>query len=36
VLSEQDELPSSVGLDFRARRDGNRIYLGHVEAKRLP
>ncbi|GKD27108.1 ribonuclease H-like domain-containing protein [Tanacetum coccineum] len=32
VVSEQDELPSSVGLDFRARLDGGRMYLGHLEA----
>ncbi|GJZ59716.1 hypothetical protein Tco_0615532 [Tanacetum coccineum] len=25
VVSEQDELPSSIGLDFRARLDGGRI-----------
>ncbi|GKG27890.1 hypothetical protein Tco_0406217, partial [Tanacetum coccineum] len=36
VVSEQDELPSSVGLDFRARLDGGRMYSGHLEAKRLP
>ncbi|GJX73692.1 hypothetical protein Tco_0312287, partial [Tanacetum coccineum] len=36
VVSEQDELPSSVGLDFQARLDGGRMYLGHLEAKRLP
>ncbi|GJU39549.1 hypothetical protein Tco_1192506 [Tanacetum coccineum] len=34
--SEQDELPSSVGLDFLAQRDDGRIYSGHLEAKRLP
>ncbi|GJR06794.1 hypothetical protein Tco_0529778 [Tanacetum coccineum] len=33
VMSEQDELPSSVGLDFRARLDGDRMYSGHLEAK---
>ncbi|GJQ96467.1 hypothetical protein Tco_0007606 [Tanacetum coccineum] len=33
VVSQQDELPSSVGLDFRARIDGGRMYSGHLEAK---
>ncbi|GJT33375.1 hypothetical protein Tco_0923794 [Tanacetum coccineum] len=33
VMSEQDELPSSVGLDFRARLDGGRMYSRHLEAK---
>ncbi|GKB19132.1 hypothetical protein Tco_0853055, partial [Tanacetum coccineum] len=33
VLSEQDELPSSVGLDFRARLDGGRMYSGHLETE---
>ncbi|GJV47558.1 hypothetical protein Tco_1437770, partial [Tanacetum coccineum] len=33
VVSEQDELPSSVGFDFRARLDGGRMYSGHLEAK---
>ncbi|GKD86452.1 hypothetical protein Tco_1357606 [Tanacetum coccineum] len=36
VALEQDELPSSVELDLRARLDGGRMYLGHFEAKRLP
>ncbi|GJX78007.1 hypothetical protein Tco_0324818 [Tanacetum coccineum] len=36
VVSEQDELPSSIGLEFRARLDGDRMYSGHLEAKRLP
>ncbi|GKF09366.1 hypothetical protein Tco_0043590, partial [Tanacetum coccineum] len=36
VMSEQDELPSSGGLDFRARLDGGRMYSGHLEAMRLP
>ncbi|GKC05538.1 hypothetical protein Tco_0997148 [Tanacetum coccineum] len=36
VVLEQDELPSSVGLDFRARLDGGRMYSRHLEAKRLP
>ncbi|GJS48210.1 hypothetical protein Tco_0598331 [Tanacetum coccineum] len=36
VVSEQDELPSSAGLDFRARLDGGRMYSGHLEAMRLP
>ncbi|GJX76697.1 hypothetical protein Tco_0323508 [Tanacetum coccineum] len=37
VVSEQDELPSkSVGLDFRARLDGGRMYSGHLKAMRLP
>ncbi|GKB02767.1 hypothetical protein Tco_0830856 [Tanacetum coccineum] len=31
---EQDELPSSIGLDFRARLDGGRMYSGHLEAKK--
>ncbi|GJY62965.1 putative ribonuclease H-like domain-containing protein [Tanacetum coccineum] len=31
VASEQDELPSSVGLDFQARFDGGRIYSGHLK-----
>ncbi|GKE15316.1 hypothetical protein Tco_1422893, partial [Tanacetum coccineum] len=29
--SEQDELPSSIGLDFRARRDDGRMYSRHFE-----
>ncbi|GJW35571.1 hypothetical protein Tco_0058491 [Tanacetum coccineum] len=33
VVSEHDELPSSVRLDFRARLYGGRIYSGHLEAK---
>ncbi|GJY27754.1 hypothetical protein Tco_0403521 [Tanacetum coccineum] len=33
VASEQDELPSSIGLDFQARLDGGRMYSGHLEAK---
>ncbi|GJU57865.1 hypothetical protein Tco_1235631 [Tanacetum coccineum] len=33
VVSEQDKLPSSVELDFRARLDGGRMYSGHLEAK---
>ncbi|GJW56331.1 hypothetical protein Tco_0103062 [Tanacetum coccineum] len=36
LLSEQDELPSSVGLNFRARLDGGQMYSGHLEAMRLP
>ncbi|GJZ96620.1 hypothetical protein Tco_0668954 [Tanacetum coccineum] len=32
VVSEQDELPTSVGLDFRARLDGGWMYSGHLEA----
>ncbi|GKF73487.1 hypothetical protein Tco_0219819, partial [Tanacetum coccineum] len=36
VVSEQDEFPSSVGLDFQARLDGGRMYSGHLEEKRLP
>nr|GEU58700.1 50S ribosomal protein L18-like isoform X4 [Tanacetum cinerariifolium] len=35
VASEQGELPSSVGLDSRARRDDGRMYSGHLEAKIL-
>ncbi|GKF70192.1 hypothetical protein Tco_0203249, partial [Tanacetum coccineum] len=33
VALEQDELPSSVGLDFRARLDDGRMYSGHLETK---
>ncbi|GJY96335.1 hypothetical protein Tco_0513245 [Tanacetum coccineum] len=33
VVSEQDELPSSIGLDFQARLDGGRMNSGHLEAK---
>ncbi|GJU28029.1 hypothetical protein Tco_1166650 [Tanacetum coccineum] len=33
VVSEQDELPLSIRLDFRARLDGGRMYSGHLEAK---
>ncbi|GKA28772.1 hypothetical protein Tco_0715017 [Tanacetum coccineum] len=36
VMSEQDEIPSSIGLDFQARLDGGRMYSGHLEAVRLP
>ncbi|GKD85906.1 hypothetical protein Tco_1357060, partial [Tanacetum coccineum] len=36
VVSEQDELPSSVGLVFRARLDGGQMYSGHLEAKGFP
>ncbi|GJW02934.1 hypothetical protein Tco_1561790 [Tanacetum coccineum] len=36
VVSEQDELPSSVELEFRARLDDSRMYSGHLEAMRLP
>ncbi|GJY98283.1 putative reverse transcriptase domain-containing protein, partial [Tanacetum coccineum] len=36
VASEQDEFPSSVGLDFRARLDGGQMYSGHLEENRLP
>ncbi|GKF59086.1 hypothetical protein Tco_0175872, partial [Tanacetum coccineum] len=36
VVSEQDELPSSVGLEFRARLDDGQMYSGHLKAKRLP
>ncbi|GKD80064.1 retrovirus-related pol polyprotein from transposon TNT 1-94, partial [Tanacetum coccineum] len=32
AVSEQDEPPSSVGLDFRARLDDGRMYSGHLEA----
>ncbi|GKF21932.1 hypothetical protein Tco_0070570, partial [Tanacetum coccineum] len=35
VASEQDKLPSSVGLDLQARLNGRRMYSGHLEAKRL-
>ncbi|GKA73292.1 hypothetical protein Tco_0779508, partial [Tanacetum coccineum] len=35
VVLEQDEFPSSVGLDFRARLDGGRMYSRHVEALRF-
>ncbi|GKC02941.1 hypothetical protein Tco_0994551 [Tanacetum coccineum] len=35
VVSEQDELPSSVGLDFRALLGGDWIYSEHLKAKRL-
>ncbi|GKF35368.1 hypothetical protein Tco_0108568, partial [Tanacetum coccineum] len=35
VASEQDELPSSVELDFRARLDSGWMYSGHIEAMRL-
>ncbi|GJW89977.1 hypothetical protein Tco_0167530 [Tanacetum coccineum] len=34
VVSEQDELPSSVGHDFRARLDDGRMYSGHLEANK--
>ncbi|GKA76922.1 hypothetical protein Tco_0783383 [Tanacetum coccineum] len=33
VVSEQDQLPSNIGLDFQARLDGGRMYTGHLEAK---
>ncbi|GKG10885.1 hypothetical protein Tco_0342285, partial [Tanacetum coccineum] len=36
VVSKQDELPSSVGLDFRVRLEDGQIYSGHLEAMRLP
>ncbi|GJU03795.1 hypothetical protein Tco_1114133 [Tanacetum coccineum] len=36
VVSKQDELPSSVELDFGAELDGGRMYPGHLEAMRLP
>ncbi|GKF04818.1 hypothetical protein Tco_0035486, partial [Tanacetum coccineum] len=36
VVLEQDELPSSIELDFRARLDDGRMYSGHLEAIRLP
>ncbi|GKC06416.1 hypothetical protein Tco_0998026 [Tanacetum coccineum] len=36
IVSEKDELPSSVELDFRARLDGGRMYSGHLEAMRFP
>nr|GEX25007.1 hypothetical protein [Tanacetum cinerariifolium] len=36
VVLEQDELSSSVGLEFRVRLDDGRMYSGHLEAKRLP
>nr|GEY78319.1 hypothetical protein [Tanacetum cinerariifolium] len=29
-IREQDELPSSVGLDFQARQDDGQIYSGHL------
>nr|GFB29835.1 probable xyloglucan 6-xylosyltransferase 5 [Tanacetum cinerariifolium] len=32
VALDQDELPSSAGLDFQTRLDGGRMYLGHLEA----
>ncbi|GKF68206.1 hypothetical protein Tco_0197885, partial [Tanacetum coccineum] len=35
VVSEQDELPSSIGLEFRARLDSGRMYSGHLEAMLL-
>ncbi|GJX65873.1 hypothetical protein Tco_0300216 [Tanacetum coccineum] len=31
VASEQDELSSSIGLDFRDRLDGGRMYSGYLE-----
>nr|GEX85527.1 retrovirus-related Pol polyprotein from transposon TNT 1-94 [Tanacetum cinerariifolium] len=31
VSSEQDDLPSSVGLNFRARLNGEQMYSGHLE-----
>ncbi|GJV67710.1 hypothetical protein Tco_1483219 [Tanacetum coccineum] len=36
LVREQDELPSSVRLEFQARLDGGQMYSGHLEAKRLP
>ncbi|GJV95765.1 retrovirus-related pol polyprotein from transposon TNT 1-94 [Tanacetum coccineum] len=36
VVSEQDELPSSVRLNFQASFDGGRMYSGHLKAMRLP
>nr|GEX54931.1 ribonuclease H-like domain-containing protein [Tanacetum cinerariifolium] len=36
VVSEQDELPSSIRLDFQARLADGRMYSGHLEAIRLP
>ncbi|GJQ94303.1 hypothetical protein Tco_0005442 [Tanacetum coccineum] len=33
VVSEQDELPSRVGLNFKSRLDGSRMYSRHLEAK---
>nr|GEZ52198.1 hypothetical protein [Tanacetum cinerariifolium] len=33
ALSEQDELPSSVVLDFRVQRDDSRMHSGHLEAR---
>ncbi|GJS76881.1 hypothetical protein Tco_0726762 [Tanacetum coccineum] len=36
VVLEQDELPSCIGLEFRARLDGGQMYSGQIEAKRLP
>ncbi|GJT16078.1 hypothetical protein Tco_0874784 [Tanacetum coccineum] len=33
VIPEQDKIPSSVRLDFRARLNGGRMYSGHLEAK---
>ncbi|GKE31807.1 hypothetical protein Tco_1451129 [Tanacetum coccineum] len=31
-MSERDKLPSSVGLDFRARLDSGQMYSRHLEA----
>ncbi|GJR58080.1 putative reverse transcriptase domain-containing protein [Tanacetum coccineum] len=36
AVSEQDELPSRLGIDFRARLDGGRMYSGHIKAMGLP
>ncbi|GKG50933.1 hypothetical protein Tco_0539057, partial [Tanacetum coccineum] len=33
---EQDELPSSAGLDFHAQIDDGQMYSRHLESKRLP
>ncbi|GKC55018.1 hypothetical protein Tco_1077763, partial [Tanacetum coccineum] len=33
---EQDELPTSVELDFLTQRDDSQMYAGHLEAKIFP
>ncbi|GJU32304.1 putative reverse transcriptase domain-containing protein [Tanacetum coccineum] len=35
VVSELDELPLSIGLEFRARLDGGRMYSGHLDVMKL-
>ncbi|GKF68445.1 hypothetical protein Tco_0198124 [Tanacetum coccineum] len=35
VVSKQDKLPSSVGLNSRARLDGDWMYSGHLEVSKL-